>query len=79
MGTGGISAVAWLTFGPEMSLVRDGMPDTAPMILYDKSQTILQSASYLLSDLVVSSTDDLATRTGRPARLHLFPDFPLYH
>eukprot|EP00930_Biecheleria_cincta_P039238 TRINITY_DN26997_c0_g1_i1.p1 TRINITY_DN26997_c0_g1~~TRINITY_DN26997_c0_g1_i1.p1 ORF type:complete len:772 (-),score=139.95 TRINITY_DN26997_c0_g1_i1:156-2471(-) len=53
----GIPKVTWLSFGPDMSLVGEGMPDTAPMILYDKQQSIFQSASYMISDLVTDMSD----------------------
>eukprot|EP00931_Biecheleriopsis_adriatica_P009702 TRINITY_DN110779_c0_g1_i1.p1 TRINITY_DN110779_c0_g1~~TRINITY_DN110779_c0_g1_i1.p1 ORF type:complete len:880 (+),score=199.71 TRINITY_DN110779_c0_g1_i1:82-2640(+) len=52
-GTGGTPKVHWITFGPELSLVADGLPDTAPMVLFDKKQSIFQSAHYILADVMM--------------------------
>jgi len=49
---GGTPNVHWLTTDSSFPLVQEGLPETAPAILYDKSQSLFQSAHHVLSEVV---------------------------
>lgn len=55
--SGGSPVIHWLVSPPESPLVQQGMPEDGPAIFFNKEQSVFQSASYILGDLVFEGAE----------------------